>query len=153
MRHLVLIAVVLAACSAAAQTQIYRWVDANGRVQYGERAPPGAKARPIESRVSSYGGPAIVSGAAPVSRSASAGAPPEIRMYATGWCPHCKRAREYFARKGLRYTELDIEQSAQARAEYDSLGARGVPVILVGAQRMTGFSDGSMDQMLKSAGF
>jgi len=153
MRHLVLIAGMMAACSAAAQTQIYRWVDANGRVQYGERAPSGAKARTIESRVSSYSGPAIVSGTAPASRSAAAGAPPEIKMYATAWCTYCKRAREYFARKGLRYTELDIEQSAQARAEYDRLGARGVPVILVGAQRMTGFSEGSMDQMLKSVGF
>jgi len=152
MRTLVSIAVMLAACSAAAQTQIYRWVDANGRVQYGERAPSGAKARPIESRVSTYSGPAIVSRATPVSRSAAPGAPTEIKMYATGWCTYCKRAREYFARKGLRYTELDIEQSAQARAEYDRLGARGVPVILVGAQRMTGFSEGSMDQMLKSAG-
>jgi len=150
----VIMTLLLALLASGAQAQqIYRWVDANGRVQYGERAPAGAKARTIESRVSSYSGPAIVRGTAPASRSAAAGAPPEIKMYATAWCTYCKRAREYFARKGLRYTELDIEQSAQARAEYDRLGARGVPVILVGAQRMTGFSEGSMDQMLKSVGF
>jgi len=32
-------------------------------------------------------------------------------------------------------------------------GARGVPVIVVGAQRMNGFSEARLAQMLKSAGY
>ena len=149
-----LIPLLLAALfAAAAHAQVYRWTDANGRVHYGERAPPGAKARPVESRISTYTGPPIIDRVAAAAKPAAAGTAPEITMYATAWCTYCKQAREYFARKGVRYTERDIEQSAQARAEYDRLGGRGVPVILVGAQRMVGFSPGSMDQMLKSSGF
>ena len=38
------------------------------------------------------------------------------------------------------------------RAEYDRLGARGVPVILVGTQRMNGFGEERLARMLKAAG-
>ena len=62
-------------------------------------------------------------------------------MYATSWCPYCAKARAYFARRGIAYVEIDIEKSREGRAEYDRLGARGIPVILVGSQCMNGFSE------------
>jgi glutaredoxin len=73
-------------------------------------------------------------------------------MYATDWCPYCRKAREFFARRGITYAELDIEKSPAARAEYDRLGGRGVPLILVGTQRMNGFSQERLARMLKAAG-
>ena len=39
-----------------------------------------------------------------------------------------------------------------ARAEYDRLGGRRVPLILVGSQRMQGFRAESFDRLLRSAG-
>ena len=77
----------------------------------------------------------------------------EVKMYATSWCPYCAKARAYFARRNIAYVEIDIEKSREGRAEYERLGARGVPVILVGAQRMNGFSEQSMSALLKSAGY
>ena len=65
----------------------------------------------------------------------------EVKMYATSWCPYCAKARTYFSRRGIAYVEVDIEKSREGRAEYDRLGARGIPVILVGPQRMNGFSE------------
>jgi hypothetical protein len=50
---------------------------------------------------------------------------PEVKMYATSWCPYCAKARAYFARRGIAYVEVDIEKSREGRAEYDRLGARG----------------------------
>jgi glutaredoxin len=76
-----------------------------------------------------------------------------IRMYATSWCPYCAQARAYFARNGIAYTEFDIEKSQAGRAEFRSLGGRGIPVILVGDQRMDGFSEQRLAQMLKAAGY
>ncbi len=78
---------------------------------------------------------------------------PVVKMYATDWCPYCKQARDYFARNGIPYTELDIEKSEAARAEHKSIGGRGIPVILVGSERMNGFSEQRMAQMLKAAGY
>ena len=141
----------LLSASAASQT-IYRWVDADGRVRYtSEKPPEGAKGAALQSRISSYSGTPVVSGKAPAPAAAAARA--EVKMYSTDWCGYCRQAREYFARNGIRYTEVDIEKSAAARSEYERLGGRGVPVILVGAQRMDGFGEARLSQMLKSAGY
>ena len=143
----------IAAGAASAQSPMYKVVGPDGRVTYtNEKPPAGAKASVIESRVNSYSGPPVVSGKAPASK-APAAARPEIRMYATDWCGYCRQARQYFAQRGIRFTEVDIEKSPAGRAEYDRLGVRGVPVILVGAQRMVGFSEQSMSQLLKSTGY
>jgi glutaredoxin len=64
-----------------------------------------------------------------------------VVMYATAWCPYCAKARAYFKRTGTAYTEHDIEKSADARAEFKRLGGRGVPLILVGNEKMAGFSE------------
>jgi glutaredoxin len=77
----------------------------------------------------------------------------EVKMYATSWCPYCAKARAYFARRGITYVEVDIEKSREGRAEYDKLGARGVPVILVGSQRMNGFSEARLSNLLADAGY
>ena len=70
-------------------------------------------------------------------------APTEVRvvMYATAWCPYCAKARDYFARTGTAYVEHDIEKSADARAEFKRLGGRGVPLILVGSEKLRGFNE------------
>ena len=135
----------LFACAAQAQ-QIYKWVDANGKVRYtAEKPPAGVQSKPLENRVQSYSGTPAVS-RAPAVRSG-------VTMYATAWCGYCKQARQHFARGGIRYTELDIEKSAAAEAEYKRLGGKGVPVILVGSQRMDGYGEAQLAQMLKAAGY
>lgn len=128
-----LAAIALACLAFAVQAQaVYRWVDAEGKVRYGSEPPAGVKANPVASRVTSPG----------TSPSQSAvSAQPEVRMFATDWCPYCEKARQYFARNGIRYTELDIEKSAAAKAEYQRLNGRGIPVIFVGGERINGFRE------------
>jgi hypothetical protein len=41
----------LLAAAATTQAQVYRWVDEQGKVHYGERPPSGAKARAVEDKV------------------------------------------------------------------------------------------------------
>ncbi|HYG54165.1 MAG TPA: glutaredoxin family protein [Burkholderiales bacterium] len=139
MKALVLaIALFGVALSAHAQT-IYRWVDATGRVRYASEPPPGVNASPVEQRVTAPG-------TAPAQPAMPA--QPQVRMFATDWCPYCAKARQYFARNGIRYTELDIEKSPAAKAEYDRLGGRGVPVIFVGNERINGFREETIARLL-----
>lgn len=79
----------------------------------------------------------------------AAGASGRVVMYATSWCPYCRKARNYFRDNGIPFTEYDIEKNAQARREYDALGARGVPVILVGKKRMNGFSAAGFEKLYR----
>ena len=62
-------------------------------------------------------------------------------MYVTQRCGYCKKARRYFQSTGIAFSEYDIDASESARAAYDRLGGRGVPMIFVGKARMDGFSE------------
>jgi glutaredoxin len=142
-------------CVGAAQAQqIYRWVDANGRVQYSAEKPPaGTQSSVVPPRVSAVPGQAVPAATASGGAKSPVAARPEVKMYATDWCGYCRQAREYFARNGIAFTELDIEKSAAANAEHKALGGKGVPLILVGKERMNGFSEPQMVQLLKRAGY
>jgi len=67
--------------------------------------------------------------------------PQPVVMYATAWCPYCAKARAYFKRTNTAYVEYDIERSADAHAEFKRLGGRGVPLIVVGSERLRGFNE------------
>ncbi len=71
-----------------------------------------------------------------------------IVMYTTSSCGACKAAKSYLAQRGLRYEELDVEHSPSARQEFERLGGRGVPLILVGSKRLEGFSPSALEAML-----
>jgi glutaredoxin len=76
--------------------------------------------------------------------------PQKVVMYATDWCPYCAKARAHFRKHGIDYVEHDIEKSREGRAEYQRLGGRGVPLILIGEQRMSGFSEARFDSLYES---
>jgi glutaredoxin 3 len=85
--------------------------------------------------------------AASGSSSATAGTR-QVIMYTTSTCPACRAAKEYFARKGVHYEERDVNNSSSAREEFQRLGGTGVPLILVGNEKMEGFSAKRLDQLL-----
>ena len=149
-----------AACVAAATlpaaAQVFKWTGPDGSVHYGDRPPEDAAKRELKIGVQSFGGPAEVDTwtrvlkrppAVDTSRPGSAA----ITMFSTSWCPHCKRAKAYFAQKGVSYREVDIEASDSGRREFEEYGGKGVPLIIVGERRMRGFDPGAMDRMLASA--
>jgi mycoredoxin len=63
--------------------------------------------------------------------------PTQITMYATSWCPDCRRAKFFFKRKNIPILEVDVDQDKQAEKFVKELndGNRSVPTIL--------FPDGS----------
>ncbi len=138
----------------AAQAQLFRWTDAEGRTHYSNVAAPGSatvindRAAPPAPAAQPSVKPAPVrieaspSGPAPAPQPvAASGKQPRVVMYSTSWCPYCEKARAMFRARGIEYTEFDIEQSTQARAAHRELGGRGVPLILVGFEALRGFNE------------
>ncbi len=76
-------------------------------------------------------------------------AAPRITLYTTPACPHCRQAKHYLQHMGLRFQEFDIQNSGRAKRAFDRLGARGVPVIIVGETRIDGFDRKRLDGLLK----
>jgi len=74
---------------------------------------------------------------------------PRITLYSTGKCPHCRQARQYLKRRGLQFQVLDVQRNARAQKAFARLGARGVPVIVIGETRIDGFDRGRLDALLQ----
>lgn len=149
----ILAPLLLAALAFAAHAQVYKWTDADGKVHYGDRAPDGAAKQELRIRIPSYDGPVQVRDWASVIRTKAATppSPQAITMYSTDWCGHCKNARNYFAAKGIQYTDVNVETSESGRKEYEALGGGGVPLIQVGGKIMRGFSAASFEKLRKSS--
>ncbi len=59
-----------------------------------------------------------------------------VELFVTSWCPHCKEALKYLQGKGILYSAYDIEKDEQAKRRYRELGAGGVPLILIGKNKI-----------------
>lgn len=148
-----LIAIALA-LTLPASAQVYKWTDPSGKTHYGDAPPDDAKKQELKIRIPSYDGPVEVRDWAAVIHKKSPQPPPEpdrITMYSTDWCPHCKNARNYFNARGLRFTEYNVETSEAGRKEYEALGGKGVPVILVGTKVMRGFSAKAFEALTRKS--
>lgn len=70
-------------------------------------------------------------------------------MYSTPTCHFCQMAKEFFAEKGVEFTNHDVSVDAGKRAEMIKLtGQLGVPVITIGGEVLIGFSRGKVAEKL-----
>ncbi|HXE97706.1 MAG TPA: glutaredoxin domain-containing protein [Dongiaceae bacterium] len=71
-----------------------------------------------------------------------------VEIYVTDWCGYCRRAQSYMKGKGIPYVAYDIEKDAAAMQRYKEMGGHGVPLIIIGSNRMSGFSQGTLEHYL-----
>jgi glutaredoxin 3 len=84
---------------------------------------------------------------------------PAVRLYVTGWCPYCERARGLLAKKGVEFTEIDVDEDGKLREEMIARsGRRSVPQIFIGDKHVGGCDDlfaldssGELDRLLQGA--
>jgi len=74
--------------------------------------------------------------------------PGKVVMYSTPTCGYCARARAFFAKHDVSYTDYDITRDNQARERYIKLNGRGVPLIFVGDNRVPGFNEQLLRRLL-----
>ena len=82
---------------------------------------------------------------------------PNILVYATEWCPYCRRARALLDGKGARYTLLDVGQNPALWNEIaERTGRDTVPQIFIGDRHVGGCDDlfalerrGGLEPLLK----
>ena len=125
--------------------KVYKWTDVDGRVHFSDKPVDAPNAEEVKIR--------SFSGAADVTLDGNDFGAREVKILTTTWCGVCKQAKTYLAGKGISFSEYDIETSDVGMQEFKRLGGKGVPIILVGKQRMDGFSASRLDQMLKNVGY
>lgn len=121
---------------------VYKWVDADGTIHYSDQ-PIEEDAETLSIQVNSLETASEIQNQDTVSVSGGS-----VKIYTATWCTWCERAKTYMQSKGIAYREYDVENSVIGRQEYKRLKGKGVPIILVGKQRMNGFSPDRLDQML-----
>lgn len=81
-----------------------------------------------------------------------------VELYTTNYCPYCVRAKMLLEKKGVAYTEIDVSDDDNARAELvkKSGGRRTVPQIFIGGEGIGGCDDlyaldaaGKLDSLLQ----
>ncbi|MFL0811298.1 MAG: glutaredoxin family protein [Agarilytica sp.] len=125
--------------------EMYQWTDNNGKIHFSDQKPDTQNSEILRLDINTYESVGVET---PNSGKTSGGTSPVI-MYSTAWCGYCKKAKRYFRKKGITFTEYDIEKNRAAKAEYDRIGGSGVPVILVGNKRLNGFSEASFERMYR----
>lgn len=79
---------------------------------------------------------------------------PIVTVYGTSWCPACRAAREYLARRHIAFNDLDLERDPEARRELAEKQARaqvhfgGVPVLEVNGTLLEGFDHCTVEDAL-----
>ena len=151
MRTTLLIFLSLLALHAHAGT--YRWVDADGRVNYGDRPPPGRAWLVRDDAGNSDPVQPPAAGALPYAVSSAAKRYP-VRLYTTRDCPACDAARTQLIQRGIPFVERTLRSEADAAA-FKRLGFADlrVPALSVGSQTAQGYAAGDWNQLLDAAGY
>ena len=67
---------------------------------------------------------------------------PSIIIYSTSHCPYCVRAKELLRRKGIRFTEILVDDDDKKREEMIAKTNRyTVPQIFINERHVGGFDD------------
>ena len=65
-----------------------------------------------------------------------------VLIYTTAQCPYCKAAKAFLAKKGVAFTEIDVERHPDAaKIVLARSGWRTVPQVFVGQHHVGGFDD------------
>ena len=146
-----LLAVALTAALAGPTLAQYRWVDANGKVHYGDSPPRDAKdVRALGTR------------AAPAGSEATSSLPFEVRramerapvvLYTAPDCQPCAPAAALLRERGVPYAERTITSPDDLQEFRRISGAVRLPHVTVGSQAQNGFNADLWMSLLDAAGY
>ena len=73
----------------------------------------------------------------------------EVILYTVSWCPSCKKAREYFNSRNIRFTDYDVEKDAEAYERRKQLDTgMGVPFAIINGKKILGFNPAEYEKAL-----
>lgn len=146
-----LIALACVASTAFAQ-QVYRQVDANGKVTYTDQPPSARTAQPVPG----------AGGGAVNSMPADARLPYELRqvaqrypvtLYTRDECQPCDAGRALLTARGVPFSEKTVQTAQDGEALQRQSGENSLPQVSIGSQQLVGFQDSEWTRYLDAAGY
>lgn len=74
---------------------------------------------------------------------------PQVIVYSATWCAFCHAAKDYLDKKGVKYTDKDVDADRNNAAEAMQIsGQTGIPVLNINGQIIVGFDRPRIDAAL-----
>lgn len=147
MKHLALLFILL---SYGVQSgELYRWVDANGKVTYGDKAP--MDATQIESK--KFSGSELSGNSISYEmRRAHQNFP--LTLYVSESCrEYCDQARKLLSTRGIPFSEKNLKTQQEIDAFKELSGGSSVPTLGIGKNFLQGFQAGQWHRELDMVGY
>jgi glutaredoxin len=134
-----------------AQSNVYRWTDKDGKVYFSDTPPPADAKSSSQKRL---GGGYVEQENLPYATQVAMKRNP-VSLFVGGACgAPCDQGRELLSKRGIPYTERDVQTNAEAAEALKKLaGALDVPTLVIGENKIKGFEDGQWQSALDTAGY
>ncbi|MEW6079728.1 MAG: glutaredoxin domain-containing protein [Thermodesulfobacteriota bacterium] len=76
----------------------------------------------------------------------------EVVLYTARGCRYCDLAKDFLIKHDVAFIEYNINESEENLKKFNDLRGRGVPLIFVGKNRISGWDQEVMENVLKDAG-
>ena len=150
MKSLLFVLVFASTAIMAHGADLYRWVDANGKVHYSDQPPP-QTAKGVEKK--KFGGNLIPGENLPYATQLAMKNFP-VTLYDGACGEPCDTARQFLNKRGIPFTEINPASSKEELEAFKKLtGGTGVPVLKVGDSLSKGFESGAWNSLLDAAGY
>jgi glutaredoxin len=136
--------------SAAAQQQVYRYVDKEGKVVYSDRSPP-TDSKEVQSKRLSPN--FIENNPVPLATTQAAERFP-VTLYTFACGAVCQNAEALLNRRGVPFTTVNVEELKGAEQLKKVTGDQQAPVLQLGDKLIAkGFNESRWQAMLDEAGY
>lgn len=130
--------------------QMYKWVDADGKVTYSDLPPPKTAAK-VETK--SFSSSDNTNSADLPYELAQAVKNMPVTLYTAPKCPGCDEARGFLKQNGIPFSEKTVNTNADLDKLMKVSGGPQLPFLLIGRTRMIGYSPGAWRSSLTAAGY
>lgn len=151
MKNIILIVGMSILLNAGAHADtLYRWVDSEGKVHYGERPEQGA----VEITKKKFTPPTVTDDDLLPYESRLARQNFPVTLYVGNGCGDpCVQAAEFLHKRGIPYTEKALVWKEDVEAFKKLTGSNSVPALTIGKIVLNGFEAGQWGSELDIAGY
>ena len=140
----------ITAITPHAHAQLYKWVDAQGKVHFSDKPPP-ATAKQVQNKgdtVSSA--PSIIN--LPPELAAAVKKNP-VTLYTTTGCGPCNTARTFLKSNGVPFSEKTVTSNEDIAKLKQASGDTQLPVMIINKSKFQGYDVIEWREALSAAGY
>lgn len=134
--------------SCVAQAELYKWVGADGKVNYSDIPPPQSVAK-VETKTISGTDRSV---ALPYELAQAVKNMP-VTLYSTDKCVPCSEGRNFLKKNGIPFTEKTVSTNEDNDKLMQISGSTQIPILIVGKNKLVGFSSSDWRTNLTQAGY